>query len=169
MTLLRIERITSIATWLVLICRGVLAGPGCVVENCSRVTDAGNVQLIAGRFTTAFDFRDDPAIFDACVLDRHDQILVPVDLSAAGVVGNNSEYASISLFKFAQNLLERQEVRSVFLFRSVGLSPIHLKDRSPGQFRCRNIWLTLANVAFGYRTTGIDSRELRAARAPKVA
>ena len=86
-----------------------------LVENCSRVTDAGNVQLIAGRFAPSFDFRDDPAIFDACVLDRHDQLLMPVDLSAAGVVGDNTEDAFVSLFEFAQNPFERQEVGSVFL------------------------------------------------------
>jgi len=103
------------ASWIVLIGRSVLAGPGCVVENCPGVSDAGNVQLIAGRLTAAFDLRDDPAIFYTCVLHRDDQILVPVDLSAAGVVGNNSEGAFISLFEFALNLLERQEVRSVFL------------------------------------------------------
>ena len=112
--LIRIERITSIATWIVLICRGVLAGSSGVVENCSSVTDAGNVQLIAGRFTPSFDFRDDLAVFDACVLHRHDQLLMPVDLSAAGIVGNNSECAFISPFEFAQNILERQEVSSAF-------------------------------------------------------
>src|SRR4030095_14576573 len=115
MTLLRIKRITSITTSIVLICRSVLAGAGCFVENCSRVSDAGNVQLIAGRFTPAFDLRDDPAILYARVLDRYDQILVPVDLSAAGVVGNNPEGAFVSLFEFAQNLLERQKVRGVLL------------------------------------------------------
>ena len=113
--LMRIERIAFIATWIVLICRGVLAGSSGVVDNCSSVSDAGDVQLIAGRFTPSFDFRDDLAVFDACVLHRHDQLLMPVNLSAAGVVGNNSECAFISPFEFAQNLLERQEVRSVFL------------------------------------------------------
>src|SRR4029434_11006876 len=110
----RIEWIMFIATWIVLICRGVLAGPSRVVENCSIVTDAGNVQLIAGRFTPSLDLSNDLAVFDACVLHRHDQLLMPVDLSAAGIVGNNSECAFISPFEFAQNLLERQEVRSVF-------------------------------------------------------
>jgi len=115
MTLLRIKRITSIATWIVLICRGVLAGCCCVVENCPGISDAGNVQLIACRFTPAFDLRDDPAFLYARVLHRYDQILVPVDLSAAGVVGYHPEGAFISLFEFAQNLLECQEVRSVLL------------------------------------------------------
>src|SRR5687767_15600416 len=52
--LTRIERVTFIATRIVLICRGVLAGPGRLVENCPGVTDAGNVQLIARRFTPSF-------------------------------------------------------------------------------------------------------------------
>ena len=63
--LIRIERITLIATWIVLVCRGVLAGSSRVVENCSSVTDTGNVQLIARRLTPSFDFRDDLAVFDA--------------------------------------------------------------------------------------------------------
>jgi hypothetical protein len=42
------------------------------VENRFGVPDAGNMQLIAGRVARSFDFRDDFAIFDAGVLDRHD-------------------------------------------------------------------------------------------------
>jgi hypothetical protein len=115
MAFIRIEWITSMATWIFLVRRGVLASHGGVVEDCPGVTDTGNVQLIAGRLTPALDFCDDPAVLYARVLDRYDQILVPVDLSAAGVISYHSECAFISLFEFAQDLLERQEVRRGFL------------------------------------------------------
>jgi hypothetical protein len=38
-------------------------------ENCSRVPDAREVQLIASRLAAAFDFGDDPAIFLARILN----------------------------------------------------------------------------------------------------
>ena len=141
----------------------MLAGSSGVVENCSSVTNACNVQLIAGRFTPSFDLSNDLAVFDACVLHRHDQLLMPVDLSAAGIVGNNSECAFISPFEFAQNILERQEVSSAFRI------PIR---RSYVQFT-RKIdllvssvvaifKLTLANLAFGYPDRpALILRELR--------
>ena len=40
---------------------------------------------------------------------------MPVDLSAARVVGDDAEYSLISRFEFAQKRFEGQEIRGVFL------------------------------------------------------
>jgi hypothetical protein len=88
----------------VLIGRCVVTGCGRIVNDRPGISDARSVQLNARGFTPTFDLRNDPAIFDTRVFDRHDQHLMPFGLSPAGVVGHDTKYSAFSLFELHEYL-----------------------------------------------------------------
>src|SRR4030095_1418395 len=147
----RHKRIMFIASRILLIRRCMLPVCSCLVKNCSRVSDAGNVELIASRFASAVDLRDDPAIFGTRVFDRHDQHLMPFSFASTGVVGDNAENALLSLLEFAEDRFQRDKVGCVSLAPIRG-SHVHFTreiDLLIGSIVAVSE-LPLANFTFGY-------------------
>src|SRR6188474_2158108 len=77
------------------------------------ISDAGNMQLIAGRFTSTLNFRNDPAILGTRVLDSHYQHLMPSSFSAASIVGNYMERSSLTFFERTDHLSQSDEIGGV--------------------------------------------------------